>query len=137
MDIDYALIADYAEIVGGKLYLMGGGWDTTYTAETPVVVKVAIAVGVRVPWNETGQAIPVRMTVEDDDGEVFVSMDGGVSVGRPEGLAPGSAQLTQVAANVAFNAPRFGGYRVLVVAGEGDASVSHALPFRVAPNLPV
>lgn len=134
MDIDYALIADYAEIVGGKLYLVGGGWDTTYAAEAPTVAKIAVALGVRVPWNETDRNIPVRMTVEDDDGEVFVSMDGGVSVGRPEGLVPGSAQLTQMAANVAFTAPRFGGYRVLMVAGEGDDAVSHSLPFRIAPH---
>ena len=134
MDIDYAVIADYAEIVGGKLYLMGGGWDTTYAAEVPAAVKVAIAVGARIAWNETDHPMPVHITVEDDDGKVLVSMDGAVTVGRPSGIVPGSAQLAQMAANVTFNAPQFGGYRVMVNAGQGEAAISHALPFRVAPR---
>jgi hypothetical protein len=29
------IIADYADIVNGKLYLMGGGWDTFYAKEAP------------------------------------------------------------------------------------------------------
>lgn len=134
MDIDYALIADYAEIVGGKLYLMGGGWDTTYAAEMPAMVRQAIAVGIRVGWTETGKNLPVAIVVEDDDGQVLVKIDGAVTVGRPEGLIPGTPQLTQMAANVAFNAPRFGGYRVMVTAGEDGATTSRSLPFRVAQN---
>lgn len=134
MDIDYAVIADYAEIVGGKLYLMGGGWDTTYAAEAPAMVRLAIAVGIRVSWTETGKNLPVRIVVEDDDGQVLVTIDGAVTVGRPEGLVPGSPQLTSMAANVAFNAPRFGGYRVMVTAGETEAMVVRSLPFRVAPS---
>ena len=134
MDIDYALTADHAEIVGGKLYLMGGGWDTTYASEVPAMVRLAIAVGIRVGWTETGQNIPVRVVVEDDDGQVLVSIDGAVTVGRPEGLLPGTPQLTQMAANVAFSAPRFGGYRVMVTTGENQAMTSRSLPFRVAPH---
>lgn len=136
MDIDYALIADYAEIVGGKLSLIGGGWDTTYAAETPAMVRLAIAVGIRVGWTETGQNLPVKIVVEDDDGQVLVSIDGAVTVGRPEGLLPGTPQLTQMAANVTFNAPRFGGYRVMATAGDDQASTSRSLPFRVASNSP-
>ena len=35
MEIDYALLAEHAEVTGGKLYLMGGGWDTMNVPEVP------------------------------------------------------------------------------------------------------
>ena len=41
MDIDYAIIADYAEVVGSKLYLMGGGWDTSTMPEVPFQLRLA------------------------------------------------------------------------------------------------
>ncbi len=135
MDVDYALVADYAEIVGGKLYVMGGGWDTTYVPEVPAMLRLAIAVGIRVGWTETGRNVPVRIVVEDDDGQVLVTIDAGVTVGRPASLLPGTPQLTQMAANVAFSAPAFGGYRVLVNAGEDEMVASRSLPFRVAPKV--
>ena len=26
-EVDFLVLADHAEVVGGKLYMMGGGWD--------------------------------------------------------------------------------------------------------------
>ncbi len=129
MDIEYALIADFAEIANGKLYLMGGGWDSFYLAETPAVIRMAIAVGVRFGWEETNRPAPILITIEDDDGKQLVKIDGTMNVGRPPHLAPGSAQLAQMAANVAYNVEAFGGYRVLIRVGEaGEAT--QTIPFR-------
>ena len=131
MNIQFALLADYAEIVSGKLYLMGGGWTTSYAPAIPATVRVAIVVGVRVGWEETNRPVPVRIAVENDDGQEFVRIDGQVNVGRPAGLPPGSAQLAQMAANVGVSLPAFGGYRVHVVAGTGEGEVDESLPFRL------
>ncbi len=68
VDIDFVLVADYAELVNGKLYLMGGGWDTYNATAEPVLLQPAIALGVRIGWEETNRSVPVRITVEDDDG---------------------------------------------------------------------
>ncbi|MBI5949852.1 MAG: hypothetical protein HY875_17080 [Chloroflexi bacterium] len=131
MDIQFALLADHAEIVSGKLYLMGGGWTTSYAPAAPATIRLAIVVGVRVGWEETNQPVPVRMTVENDDGQEFVRIDGQVNVGRPVGLAPGSSQLAQMAANVPVALPAFGGYRVHIVAGGEASPVEENLPFRL------
>ncbi len=131
MDIQFALLADHAEIVSGKLYLMGGGWTTSYAAVIPATIRLAIVVGVRVGWEETNQPVPVRITVENDDGQEFVRIDGQVNVGRPVGLAPGSAQVAQMAANVPVTLPAFGGYRVQIVAGGEGQPVEENLPFRL------
>ncbi len=131
MEIDYAILADYAEVVGNKLYLMGGGWDTMSAADVPAPVRLAIANGVRVEWEETNVPIPLLITIEDDDAQEIVRMEAQVNVGRPPNLRAGSTQLSQMAATVQVSLPRFGGYRVLVVAGTGDHAVRRALPFRL------
>lgn len=131
MQIDYAVLADYAEIVGGKLYLMGGGWDTSHAASFPAHVRLAVALGVRVGWSETQRHAPVHITVEDDDGQSFVRLDGTIGVERAESLPPGTSQLSQLAANLPTNVPAGGGYRVHITVGEGDEMVVQDIPFRV------
>lgn len=134
MEIEYAIIADYAEANGGKLYLMGGGWDVYGLGEVPGQVRMAVAIGVRFEWDEANRTLPVTMVVEDDDGGEIVRLGGGMTVGRPAHLAPGTRQLAQMAANMLFQVPAFGGYRVVVRAGEGEGAHDRTLPFRVVQN---
>ena len=131
MEIDYAILADHAEVAGNKLYLMGGGWDTMNAAEVPAPSRLAIATGVRVEWEETNVPIPLVITIQDDDGQEVVRMEAQVNVGRPPNLPAGATQLSQMAATVQVSLPRFGGYRVLIVAGIGEAAVRRSLPFRL------
>ncbi|MFN0094476.1 MAG: DUF6941 family protein [Dehalococcoidia bacterium] len=131
MDLDSVIIADYADITGGKLYLMGGGWDTTTVQAVPAQVRMAVAVGVRIGWEETNRPIPVRITVVDDDMQELVRLEAQVNVGRPPNLLPGSTQLAQVAVNLVVNAQHGGGHAVTVRAGDGADAVERTLPFRV------
>ena len=39
VEIDFLLLADKAEILNGKLYMMGGAWDRIHLKETEVPVK--------------------------------------------------------------------------------------------------
>lgn len=137
MDIEYALIADFAEMVGGKLYLMGGGWDTFTQAEVPAQLRLSLAVGVRVGWEETNKDFPVRVLFEDDDGHELVRIEASMNVGRPPQVPPGSRQLAQLAANVPITVQHHGGYRIVIRAGaEDEASAEKILPFRVAAARP-
>jgi len=129
--IEYAVLADHAEIVNGKLYLMGGGWDTYNATQAPVHVRMAIAIGVRIEWEETNKPVPVRVHVEDDDGLEIMRAEGALNVGRPPHLPPGSGQLAQMAVTLPADIPRFGGYRIRIVAGDTEPLSELALPFRV------
>lgn len=133
MDIDYAILADHAEVVAGKLYLMGGGWDTRYVKDMPSQARIAVAIGVRIGWDETNQPTPVHIVIEDDDGKQLVRAQANVNVGRPPHLPPGSTQLAQFAAALPVTLQAHGGYRVVVRAGEGPGAIERTLPFRVAP----
>ncbi len=134
MDIEYALLADYAEVVNGKLYLVGGGWDLRTAGEAPANARFAVALGVRIAWEETN--IPVELTValEDDDGAGLLRADGRLQVGRPPHLPAGASQLSQAALILGADLPRFGGYRVVVAARlpNGPERV-RTLPFRLVP----
>ncbi|MFN8505949.1 MAG: hypothetical protein U0547_00120 [Dehalococcoidia bacterium] len=136
MDIDYALICDYAEAVNGKMYIMGGGWETTFAPAFPAALRLAVAFGVRFGWDETNKAAPVLVRVEDDDGQELVRIEGQMNVGRPPTLPPGSTQLAQMAANVPVSIARAGGYIVAIRAGAGPEMVERRLPFRVAAGRP-
>ena len=134
MNIEHALIADYAEVVSGKLYLMGGGWDTTHAAQVPATIRLAVAIGVRIDWGEANREFPVLVAVEDDDGHELVRIQGAVSTTRAPNAVPGSPQLAQIAANVTIALPAFGGYRVHISVGADDAVCQCNLPFRLAAS---
>ena len=90
------LLADFAEAVNGKLYIMGGGWSLTGPAPMPS----AIAGKIEVPWNETNRKHNLKVELVDEDyhaimvptpnGSAPVVIGGDFEVGRPPGLMPGT-----------------------------------------------
>ena len=131
MDIEYAVLADYVDIVNSKLYLMGGGWDITTVAATPAALRLGVAMGVRLGWDETDRPVPVTIIVENDDGQEFLRVEGTLQVTRPEGLPPGATQLSQIAANLPLTVAVAGGYRVRLRVLLGEVAAEQHLPFRV------
>jgi hypothetical protein len=90
------LLADAAQAVGGKLYVLGGGWSVI----GPGPATMALAIKIDVPWDQTNlrhqwvldlvdaDGRPVR--VPAPEGERAVQITGNFEVGRPAGLAQGS-----------------------------------------------
>lgn len=100
------LLADAAQAVGGKLYILGGGWSVTGPDPTPS----AIAVKIEVPWDETNRRHRLEFTLLDADGrpvvvptaegERRVEVGGDFEVGRPPGLRPGTPLDLVLAFNI-------------------------------------
>jgi hypothetical protein len=129
MNVEWLILADAAQIVGGKLYLMGGGWDVlTVNSPYPVHHRCAIAASFRIPWNETNQRNNVEVVVATEDGRELGNVRAQMEVGRPAGLPPGSDQRAQLAAEMAlqFQGP---GIYVIVARIEGEEAARY--PFRV------
>ena len=59
VEIDFLLLADRAEVLNGKLYLMGGAWDRRQIRDIDSPVSLTIVVGVLVPWNLTNEPASV------------------------------------------------------------------------------
>jgi hypothetical protein len=87
------LLADAAQEVNGKLYVLGGGWSVT----GPDLPPMSIAIKLDVPWNQS--VVPHQFTLElvDEDGRPVpagdsggVRVEGTFEVGRPMGVPEGS-----------------------------------------------
>jgi hypothetical protein len=110
---EWIVLADFAEVVNGKLYLMGGGWENlTINQSLPIVHQCAIAVAFSIPWNETNHRHEIVIEVGDPDGNVLLSVEGNVEVGRPAGTPIGHAQRVPLAVNVGLQIQSLGTYVV-------------------------
>jgi|SRR3990172_5331033 len=102
------LLADAAQAIGGKLYILGGGWSIT----GPKPTASAIALKIEVPWDEANRphalllellnadGRPVMVPVPPDGEPRPVQIRGEVEVGRPPGLTPGTALDAVLAINL-------------------------------------
>lgn len=100
------LLADSAQAVDGKLYILGGGWSVTGPDPTPS----AIALKIEVPWDATNRKHSVLLqmvdiddqpvTVETPIGEQPIEIKSEFEVGRPPGVKAGTAIDLPMAINL-------------------------------------
>ena len=126
------LLCDAAESIGGKLYILGGGWSQIYTPDVPV--NMALAVKLAIPWDRANDPIQIRASLLTEDGQLVnfgmgpVSTEGGIEVGRPPGLKRGTPLDAPLVLNFAGLTIQPGGY---VWELEADGGVVARAPFRV------
>jgi hypothetical protein len=101
------MLADAAQAVEGKLYILGGGWSLTGPDPTPS----AIAAYIQVPWDRTNVQHEFRFELIDADGNPVeleapegeaqpVTIEGAFEVGRPVGVRPGTPIDVPLALNI-------------------------------------
>ncbi len=121
VDVEFLILADWAQVLGGKLYLQGGGWDTlTVGSAFPHKRNLGIAAGFTVPWAATNQKANIALEVKDDDTQSSLfKLEGQLEAGRPPGIPPGIDQLVLMALN---NVAEFesSGSHVIVVTIDGE-----------------
>ncbi|MBI4493225.1 MAG: hypothetical protein HY690_10590 [Chloroflexi bacterium] len=133
MEVEWLILADAAQIVGGKLYLLGGGW-TVLTAQAgfPVQQHCGIAAAFTVPWTETNQRHDVEIEISDEDGrQTLWKQAGQVEVGRPPGIPLGSDQRAQIAVDLVLSFESAGTYVILV---RVDGQEGRRTSFQVVPG---
>jgi hypothetical protein len=70
------ILADAAQAVAGKLYILGGGWSHQWG-----LAPFAIGIKIEVPWDQATDAHKWRLELVNADGEA-------IEVETPEGLRP-------------------------------------------------
>jgi hypothetical protein len=101
------MLADAAQAVEGKLYILGGGWSIT----GPDPMPSAIAAYIQVPWDRTNVQHQFRLELIDADGNPValegpdgdvqpVTIEGAFEVGRPVGVRPGTPIDVPLALNI-------------------------------------
>jgi hypothetical protein len=102
-EVDYLLVADRAEVVNGKLYLMGGSWDRVQPQQFPHRMMLGIALGVRIPFAYTDDQHTVA--IELLHGETrMIGFEAKLATGRPPGMA-GMDMLVPMAFNIPIAIP--------------------------------
>src|SRR5438552_11045779 len=97
--LEWLLLADSAEVINNKLYMLGGGWEV-YHLNTPARVKFALAASFKVPWVATNQPHKFEVQILTEDGQTpLMGFGGEFEVGRPPGMPAGSSQRSQIAIN--------------------------------------
>ena len=114
-EVDFLVLADHAEVVGGKLYMMGGGWDVRRIEDFSKPFNMNIAVGVLTPWALANKENKFQLIIEDEDGKKLgPTVDGSFTVGRPSNAIEGQTFRTMVTVGVPVTLPKPGMYRVVV-----------------------
>lgn len=101
------LLADSAQAVGGKLYVLGGGWTDTSLGPDGRTAPHALAVIVEVPWDQTNKPHQALIRLVDADGHDVtpgggnpVRLNSDFEVGRPPGAQVGVPLPVQLALNL-------------------------------------
>jgi len=136
-DFDFVILADRAEAINGKLYMMGGGWEAIALRAPGDAAAFTIAVGVTVPWLATNVEHHLELRLEDADGGALTTLGVNFAAGRPAALPQGVSQRLLFALPVQFAFPAAGAHVIACTLGERERRV----PFQVniapfAPSFP-
>lgn len=132
------MLCDFAQAIGGKLYILGGGWSKAISWGQPV--NMCLAVKLDIPWHQANTKLTFALVLVTEDAQPVrnpagqpIRGDGQFEVGRPPGLTPGTP-LDATMAIPMFGLPlAHGSYRFeLTVGGELVQTVS----FEVIPPPP-
>jgi hypothetical protein len=135
VNIDYLILADWAEVINGKIYVQGGGWTTINAYEPlPVTRSIAIAVSPRVEWSETNTPHTLEIRILREEGQAeLAKIDARFEVGRRAGLPMGSSQPHPLAVNLPLKFEHAGEYEVRAsIDGEEVTTLSFRIDQQVS-----
>ena len=114
-EIDFAILADRAEVLHNKLYVMGGAWDSTYVVNFRQPCFICLAIGVLIPWNAANISHELIMQIESADAtRIMPELRTSVTAGRPPTAVVGQSFRTLLTINAQVILPGPGAYVALV-----------------------
>ncbi|MBI4064191.1 MAG: hypothetical protein HY401_07820 [Elusimicrobia bacterium] len=104
MELDFAFLADAAEVTNGKLYVIGGAFDTLCVRELPASwPRLTLVMRFLLTPAESGRPHALEIIVLDEDGKKIVNLSSSLNVERPPNMLSGTKQSVPIALNF-FNA---------------------------------
>lgn len=118
VQIHALMLADSAQAVDGKLYILGGAWNMLRFPDFPAQLLVGIAVAIDVDWNETNHRHHLDVHFEDADGnELQPKIGADFEAGRPPGAVAGADLRIVFAVNGPLVIPAPGSYAAVASIG--------------------
>jgi len=119
--IEFAMLCDRAEVVKGKLYMLGGGWDALPTNSPGQPASFSVAIGLLIPWHETNTPQSLTLHFENADAQkISPDLVATVMAGRPPNAIQGQSFRTMIAINAQVQLPTLGPYIAVARLGGGQ-----------------
>ena len=123
MRLTTAMLADAAQVHGGKVFVLGGGFDTISARQLPVTHRsLAIALVAELAPEDRHRDLEITIALIDEDGHPLgLEAKGKLRVGAPPNLPPGSASIVPIVSpfyNVQF--PEAKGYAFVITFEEKE-----------------
>ncbi len=117
MKMTSAMLADSAQVQAGKLFVLGGGFDTISVRSLPAVHRsLSVAMVAEIAPEERQRDLELEINLVDEDGtDMGVAAKGKLRVGTPPNLPPGAPSIVPIVSpfhNITF--PEAKGYSFLV-----------------------
>ena len=92
--VEFAFLADAVQVVGGKLFALGGGWDQLLVSRFPTRHS-SMGIGMRItfPWGWDKSPVSMGVDLQDQDGRSILGTrmpHRKLPVKSPPGFSPGS-----------------------------------------------
>jgi hypothetical protein len=88
MELDYALLADSAQVSEGKTYILGGGVSILHRTQFPAPLGITLVLQLTYERTEIEQPHELRVVVMDADGNPVLP-------GQCSGMTPEVTRLTE------------------------------------------
>jgi len=135
MKLDYLLLADKAEAINGKLYVLGGAIGAVGLIQIPGPAQFDVAVGLLVDYAETSDTHRLTLAMETADNEkVLGPVEIPFATGCPPGLPPGDSMPFTVVIQGPFPIPTEGAFQWAI---EVDGLRHEPRHFRVSKITPL
>lgn len=123
--IEFFILADRAEAVNGKLYMMGGAWDRYAIQNFANPIPISFALGILVPWLATNRQYTLAITIENLERQPVpnFNLTAGFVAGRPAHITQGETQrVTLAIPTVFFQVKEPGEYQAVARLSSGAES---------------
>ena len=127
MEVDFAFLADAAEVANGKLHLVGGAFDTIWAQQVPLnYPRLSLAIRLFFSAAELDRKHKVEIRIVNDDGKTIQPAVGGeLEVSKSPNLPKGWKQGFMTVMNFTnLSFPAFGDYSFeLVIDNRNEKSI--------------
>lgn len=123
MRVTSSFLADSAQVQGGKLYVIGGGFSTITVRRLPAVHRMmSLVLLVEIGPEEWGTDLDIGIRLVDEDGkQLGVDAKGKLRLGNTPQLRPGeTATLPMVSNFINLALPEAKGYTFIVTHDEAE-----------------
>lgn len=114
MQQEFLFLADKAEAINGKLYVIGGGVDVHRATKFPVNMLTDVAASFLVDWGETNREIDVIISIVDEDERLESQIGIKATVGPPTQAKQGQSIRSIIALRGPFGISKPGAYKVFM-----------------------